>query len=54
MFTLNQAAPAIETRPITEPIPLETMPDDPNDPLGVDHTIIEEIEEIGRRYEPQE
>ena len=51
--TLTQAtgaAPVTETRPATEPIPAETLPDDPNDGFGVGHQIIEEIEKIGRRY----
>jgi len=55
MSDLYNAAPAIETRPETQPMPVETIPENPNDPFGVDHKIIEEIEEIGRRYaEPQE
>ena len=48
----------IETRPVTQPIPVETFPNNPNDPLGVRREIIEEIEKIGRKYaqpsEPQE
>lgn len=43
-------APLTETQPATGPIPAETMPDDPNDAVGVGHQIIEEIEKIGRRY----
>ena len=55
MNTLNSAAPVIETQPQTSPLPVEAIPDNPNDPFGVDRKIIEEIEEIGRRYaEPQE
>ena len=55
MSTLHNGTPAVETRPETQPIPVETMPTNPNDPFGVDRKIIEEIEEIGRRYdEPQE
>ena len=50
MSTLYNTAPAIETRPETQPMPVETIPDNPNDPFGVDRKIIEEIEEIGRRY----
>lgn len=50
MSTLTDAAPAVETRPAVKPIPAETFPDDPNDPFGVDHELIEEIEEIGRKY----
>lgn len=50
MSMLMNAAPAVETQPKTEPIPAETLPDNPNDPFGVDTKIIEEIEEIGRRY----
>ena len=54
MSILINAAPATETetqtRPATEPIPVETLPDNPNDPYGVGHKIIEEIEEIGRRH----
>jgi hypothetical protein len=53
MALLTNAAPAVETRPATKPTP-ETIPANPNDPFGVDHKIIEEIEEIGRKYaEPQ-
>jgi len=36
--------------PETLPEPVETIPSNPNDPFGVDRKIIEEIEEIGRRY----
>jgi hypothetical protein len=55
MSNIYNAAPAIETRPETQPMPVETIPDNPNDPFGVDRKIIEEIEEIGRRYvEPKE
>jgi hypothetical protein len=50
MSTLKNAATVIETQPETKPIPVETMPDNPNDPLGVRPEIIEEIEEIGRKY----
>jgi len=54
MLTLNNNAPAVETRPETMPEtlpePVETIPSNPNDPFGVDRKIIEEIEEIGRRY----
>jgi len=50
MMTLLNTAPAVETRPATKPSPREALPDNPDDPLGVDHKIIEEIEEIGRRY----
>ncbi len=54
MTTLYSSAPAIETLPETQPAPVETIPDNPHDPFGVDRKIIEEIEEIGRRYvEPQ-
>lgn len=45
-----QTAPLTETQPATGPIPAETMPEDPNDAVGVGHQIIEEIEKIGRRY----
>ena len=48
MATLHNAAPAVEPRPETAPV--ETIPDNPNDPFGVDRKIIEEIEEIGRRH----
>ena len=58
MLTPTNAAPMIETRPVTQPIPVETFPNNPNDPLGVRREIIEEIEKIGRKYaqpsEPQE
>ena len=50
MSTLNSTTPAVETRPETQPMPVETIPDNPNDPFGVDRKIIEEIEEIGRRH----
>jgi hypothetical protein len=52
MFTITNAAPATETetRPETKTAPVETMPANPNDPFGVDRKLIEEIEEIGRRY----
>ena len=54
MNALYNAAPVIEAEPQTLPQPVETIPDNPNDPFGVDRKIIEEIEEIGRRYvEPQ-
>ena len=50
MSALHNAAPAVETLPETQPKPVETIPDNPNDPFGVDRKIIEELEEIGRRY----
>lgn len=51
---LKYAETVIETQPSTRPIPAEKMPDNPNDPFGVGPQIIEEIEEIGRKYnEPQ-
>ena len=46
MLTPTNAAPTIETRPVTQPIPVETFPNNPNDPLGVRREIIEEIEKI--------
>lgn len=49
-YPVKNAAPVIETQPATTPIPKEAMPDDPNDPFGVDREIIEEIEKIGRRH----
>lgn len=48
--TMANAAPVIETQPETQPAPVETIPANPNDPFGVNPRIIEEIEEIGRRY----
>ena len=55
MSALKYAATVVETRPETRPIPVETMPDNPDDSLGVRREIIEEIEEIGRKYaRPQE
>ena len=55
MSIQKNAATVIETRPQIIPIPVETMPDNPNDPSGVRREIIEEIEEIGRKYaQPQE
>lgn len=51
MSTLTNAAPAVETRPAVQPVPVETLPDNPNDPFGVERTIIEQIEEIGRRHQ---
>ena len=54
MSTLTNSGTVEETRPALEPIPLETLPDNPNDPFGVDRKLIEEIEEIGRKYaQPQ-
>jgi hypothetical protein len=50
MTPLKYAATETETRPATKPITKETLPANPNDPLGVPQTIIEEIEEIGRKY----
>jgi len=50
MTTLKYAATVIERRPATRPVPVETIPDNPNDPFGVGQEIIEEIEEIGRKY----
>jgi len=50
MSITMRAASTVETQPATRPKPVETIPADPNDPAGVEHTIIEEIEEIGRRY----
>jgi hypothetical protein len=50
MATLHNAAPAVETMPETAPAPVERIPENPNDPFGVDRKIIEEIEEIGRRH----
>ena len=54
MDILKSAATRVETRPAIRPIPMETIPANPNDPNGVRREIIEEIEEIGRKYaEPQ-
>lgn len=50
MSQIKYAVAVPETRPATEPIPAETLPANPNDPFGVRREIIEEIEEIGRRY----
>jgi hypothetical protein len=54
MSILTNAVPATETetqtRPAVQPIPVETLPANPNDPFGVRREIIEEIEKIGRRY----
>jgi hypothetical protein len=50
MSTQTNAAPAVETRPAARPAPAESIPANPDDPCGVDNEIIEEIEEIGRRY----
>jgi hypothetical protein len=50
MSNLKYAATITEPRPATRPVPKETMPENPNDPFGVGPAIIEEIEEIGRKY----
>ncbi len=50
MPVLTNVAPLVETRPATRPKPVETIPANPNDPFHVDRKIIEEIEEIGRKY----
>ena len=49
MFTFANSA-VTETVPETKPIPVEAIPENPDDPFGVDRKIIEEIEEIGKRY----
>jgi hypothetical protein len=51
MSHLKYAATETETRPATRPIPKEALPANPNEPFGVVPEIIEEIEQIGRRYE---
>jgi hypothetical protein len=52
MAALKNNATTVETKPETRPV--ETIPANPNDPFGVHRQIIEEIEELGRRYaEPQ-
>ena len=52
MSTMINSAPAVETQPATRPV--ETIPANPNDPFGVHRQLIEEIEEIGRKYaQPQ-
>jgi hypothetical protein len=48
MSHLNNEAGTVETAPSTLPIPAETFPADPNDPCGVNPSLIEEIEEIGK------
>ncbi len=53
MSTFINATPAVEPQPATRPIPLEKIPENPDDPFGVRREIIEEIEEIGRRHAPQ-
>ena len=54
MSILKNAAPAVETAPATRTVPAENIPANPNDPFGVHRHIIEEIEELGRKYaEPQ-
>lgn len=50
MSNLKYAVTLPETRPAVKPIPKETMPANPDDPFGVGPAIIEEIEEIGRKY----
>jgi hypothetical protein len=50
MNTLHNATTIAEPRPATRPAPVETIPANPNDPNGVSPAIIEEIEEIGRKY----
>ena len=50
MQTPANNATVTETAPAVQPIPLETMPENPNDPFGVRRELIEEIEEIGRRH----
>jgi len=50
MSLLNNEAVTVETAPSTLPIPAETIPVDPNDPCGVNPSLIEEIEEIGRSH----
>jgi hypothetical protein len=50
MSTLQNAAAAPATQPAVRPIPKETVPANPNEPFGVGPKIIEEIEEIGRKY----
>jgi hypothetical protein len=49
-YTEKNTATEVETRPSTQPIRREAFPDDPDDPYGVRPEIIEEIEEIGRKY----
>ena len=48
MSLLINESVTVETAPSTLPIPAETIPADPNDPCGVNPSLIEEIEEIGR------
>ena len=43
-----------EAQPATLPAPVESIPDDPNESFGVHREIIEQIEEIGRRYADSE
>ena len=50
MSFLKNEAVTVETAPSTLPIPVETIPADPNDPCGVNPSLIEEIEEIGRNH----
>jgi hypothetical protein len=50
MSDLQNAASVVETRPEIKPGPMETIPANPNEPFGVHHKIIEEIEELGRKY----
>jgi len=50
MSNLKNAVTLPETRPAIKPVPKESIPDNPNDPFGVVPSIIEEIEEIGRKY----
>jgi hypothetical protein len=50
MSILINESVTVETAPSTLPIPVETMPTDPNDPCGVTPALIEEIEEIGRNH----
>lgn len=54
MSHLNNEAGTVETAPSTLPIPVETIPADPNDPCGVNPSLIEEIEEIGKSRRSRE
>ncbi len=51
MNTLYNATTVTEPLPAARPIPVETLPANPNDPYGVTPNIIEEIEKIGRKYD---
>ena len=55
MFRITNAVPVTEQQPTTIPIPAETIPDNPNAPFGVQQQIIDDIDDIGRKYaEPRE